>query len=690
MSIAPLSLSYAIAACAYGVLAVLVLKGLRGSFLGWAFLLTVLATVLWAFTGLLLTGSELGSEPLLDLITALRNTAWLGLTYLLWRHVAAGEAPLRAVAQPIARVGAGLGLTLLGLVTLAAAQPGNGLAAQLGQIALLGFAVVGLVLVDSFRTSCKGSELWAVKHLLIGLGGLFAYDLFVASEALLLRQIGEATRLAQPLVAAMIAPLLGVAASRIGNLRINIPVSRQLVLQTSALLLCGFYLLAVAAAGFLLRALGLQWGAALQLVFGFAAGLVLVVVVGSGELRARGRRFVGRHFFEFAYDYRQEWLRFVETMAGGKDRLSLHERAIQAIADPIECTGGFLYLRERGDHWRLTASWNWSPPAGLPPPPGELIEQLALAPAVLDPMFAARPEGPVSDWLQRFGDVWFAHAIAAQGRMVGFVILGKPRAGRLLTGEDRDLLKVLSVQIAGYLTEEQTITALAEARRFERMSKNFSFIAHDLKNIVSQLSLILQQAKRRGDNPAFVRDALDTVEYSVEKMRAMLLRLRDRAESSGVEALDLDALLADIVSRKRIVVDNLVLEREEDDFHVLANRSAVAAILENLIDNARDAGGPQVDIRLRVSRDAHTVFVDVVDDGPGMTFEFVQDHLFQPFSSTKSDGFGIGMYQCREWLESWGGGLEVESEVGEGTTVRLRFPSAVVRPASTAPVTRES
>jgi putative PEP-CTERM system histidine kinase len=296
----------------------------------------------------------------------------------------------------------------------------------------------------------------------------------------------------------------------------------------------------------------------------------------------------------------------------------------------------------------------------------------------------------VSDWLQRFGDVWFAHAIAAQGRMVGFVILGKPRAGRLLTGEDRDLLKVLSVQIAGYLTEEQTITALAEARRFERMSKNFSFIAHDLKNIVSQLSLILQQAKRRGDNPAFVRDALDTVEYSVEKMRAMLLRLRDRAESSGVEALDLDALLADIVSRKRIVVDNLVLEREEDDFHVLANRSAVAAILENLIDNARDAGGPQVDIRLRVSRDAHTVFVDVVDDGPGMTFEFVQDHLFQPFSSTKSDGFGIGMYQCREWLESWGGGLEVESEVGEGTTVRLRFPSAVVRPASTAPVTMES
>lgn len=685
MSIAPLSLSYAIAAVAYGSLAILVLKGRRGSFLSSAFFLTVLATVLWAFTGLLLTASNIGSEPLLDLVTALRNTVWLGLTYLLWRHVAAGESPLRAMAHPIARVGIGLVVAFLGLVTLAAVQPAHSLVVQLGQIALLGFAVVGLVLVDSFRGSCKGSELWAVKHLLIGLGGLFAYDLFVASEALLLRQIGESTRLAQPLVAAMIAPLLAIAANRIRDLRLDIPVSRQLVLQTTALLLCGFYLLAVAAAGFLLRALGLQWGAALQLVFGFAAGLVLVVVVGSGELRARGRRFVGRHFFEFAYDYRQEWLRFVATMAGGKDRLSLHERAIQAIADPLECTGGFLFLRERGDNWRLTGSWNWSPPTGLPPPPTELIEQLSAQPVVLEPHREGQIRTPVADWLERFGDVWFVHAIAAQGRAVGFVILGKPRAGRILTWEDRDLLKILSVQIAGYLTEEQTITALAEARRFERMSKNFSFIAHDLKNIVSQLSLILQQAKRRGDNPAFVRDALDTVDHSVDKMRSMLLRLRDKADSSGVERLDLNALLPDIVSRKRIVVDNLVLEKEEDDFHVLANRSAVAAILENLIDNARDAGGPQVDIRLRVSRDTHTVFIDVADDGPGMTFEFVQDHLFQPFSSTKSDGFGIGMYQCREWLESWGGGLEVESRLGEGTTVRLRLPGAVAAKMNALP-----
>jgi putative PEP-CTERM system histidine kinase len=670
----PLPLAYGIAALVYGALALLLVRGFRGGLLGWVFLGSVVITVLWALAGSALTVLGIASEPLLNLATAVRNVFWLALVYMLWRYVAAGESVIEAMSRPMAHCGIGLAVLFLALVSFASIHPMHLLAVQLGQIALLAFAVLGLVLVDSFRGSCKGSELWAVKHLLIGLGGLFAYDLFVSSEALLLRQIGEATRLAQPLVAAMIAPLLAVAAHRLRDLRIALPISRQLVLQTTGLLLSGFYLLAVAGAGFLLRALGMQWGAALQLVFGFAAGLVLVIVIGSGELRARGRRFVGRHFFEFAYDYRREWLRFVATMAGGKDRRPLHERALQAVADPLECTGGFLYLRERGSHWRLAAEWNWSPPSPLLAPPGELLDCLADQPILLADWDEIRTMD--GDWLRRFGDVWFVLAVAAHGRMVGFMIMGKPRAGRVLTSEDRDLLKILSVQIAGYLTEEQTITALAEARRFERMSKNFSFIAHDLKNIVSQLSLILQQAKRRGDNPAFIRDALDTVGHSVEKMRAMLLRLRDRADGNGMEMLDLGALLADIVQRKRIIVENLAFENEVADIKVVGSKSAIAAILENLVDNAREAGGPQVNIKIRVGRDTDMVLVDVLDDGPGMTAEFVQDHLFQPFMSTKADGFGIGMYQCREWLESWGGGLDVDSRLGKGTTVRMRLPAA--------------
>jgi putative PEP-CTERM system histidine kinase len=687
--VASLSLSFAAAAAVYAAFSLLLARGLRGGSLGYVFLATALATTLWAVLGLAFSLAEL-PPSLFHPVTALRDAAWVGLVYLLWRLAVAGETIAAACRLPIFAIGTALGAAVVAVAVAAALWPEPAILGQIAQAAILGLVVLGLAIVESFVKSSSKSVLWAAKHLLIAFGGLFAYELFLFSEALLLRQISDATRLAQPLVAIIAVPFLAVGVTRLRDLRIAIPVSRQLVLQTTALIAAGLYLIAVAAAGFALRVLGADWGGALQLVFVVGAGLVLLLLLGSGELRAKGRRFLGRNFFEFTYDYRREWLRFVETMAGGSERLPFHERVIQAVADPLECSGGFLFLRERGDAYRLVAGWNWTPPAELPPPPAAFLSELAGladAPLVLE-RGEAEDGSAASAWLRRFGDVWFVLPIAAHGRAIGFMVLGKPRAGYELTWEDRDLLKILSIQIAGYITEEQTITALAEARRFERLSKNFSFIAHDLKNIVSQLAIILQQAKKRGDNPEFMRDALDTVDHSVEKMKAMLLRLRERSEGNGLASVDLDAILADIVARKRIIVEHLAVESAPTNLKVKADPSAMAAILENLIDNARQAGGAEVEIRLRILEEGGAAVIEVVDNGPGMTPDFVQDHLFQPFSSTKSEGFGIGMYQCREWLEAWGGRLEVHTRPGQGTCVRLCLPAlappapAVAMPAN--------
>ena len=58
---------------------------------------------------------------------------------------------------------------------------------------------------------------------------------------------------------------------------------------------------------------------------------------------------------------------------------------------------------------------------------------------------------------------------------------------------------------------------------------------------------------------------------------------------------------------------------------------------------------------------------------------FIRDHLFRPFASTKTTGYGIGMYQTRDLIERWGGHLEIESEVGTGTTARVLMPLAETR-----------
>jgi signal transduction histidine kinase len=74
-----------------------------------------------------------------------------------------------------------------------------------------------------------------------------------------------------------------------------------------------------------------------------------------------------------------------------------------------------------------------------------------------------------------------------------------------------------------------------------------------------------------------------------------------------------------------------------------------------------------------------SALVEISDKGPGMTPHFVEEELFTPFSSTKVHGLGIGMYQCRQQVERWGGSLEIDSAVGRGTTVRIALPLARAR-----------
>ena len=76
-------------------------------------------------------------------------------------------------------------------------------------------------------------------------------------------------------------------------------------------------------------------------------------------------------------------------------------------------------------------------------------------------------------------------------------------------------------------------------------------------------------------------------------------------------------------------------------------------------------------------RNGAAVAIEISDSGSGMTPQFIRDHLFRPFDSTKgSQGMGIGAYQAREFTRRMGGDIEVVSEVSRGTTVTIMLPVA--------------
>jgi hypothetical protein len=103
-------------------------------------------------------------------------------------------------------------------------------------------------------------------------------------------------------------------------------MSQRAALQSVTLLIVGVYLLFMASAGYYVRFFGGEWGRAVQMALLFAALLVLVALTFSGSMRARLRVQVGKHFFSYRYDYREEWLRFTQTLSaqGGFSAMGQH------------------------------------------------------------------------------------------------------------------------------------------------------------------------------------------------------------------------------------------------------------------------------------------------------------------------------------------------------------------------------
>ncbi len=79
---------------------------------------------------------------------------------------------------------------------------------------------------------------------------------------------------------------------------------------------------------------------------------------------------------------------------------------------------------------------------------------------------------------------------------------------------------------------------------------------------------------------------------------------------------------------------------------------------------------------LHLHQHDRSAVVEFIDNGCGMDEAFIEKELFRPFRSTKTSGFGLGAYQCREYVRELGGDLEIISSPGSGTTVRVILPAA--------------
>jgi putative PEP-CTERM system histidine kinase len=280
-------------------------------------------------------------------------------------------------------------------------------------------------------------------------------------------------------------------------------------------------------------------------------------------------------------------------------------------------------------------------------------------------------------WMETVEHGWLVVPLPGPNVLLGFVVLARPMLVREVNWEDRDLLKTAARQVAGHLAVIMTSDALAQAKQFEVFNRLSAYMVHDLKNIAAGLEMVARNAERHGGNPAFLQDAFDSVATASTDIRRLLDQLRSKHHLSGKRVLvDLPELLRRVVERRSGAEPQPVLDCADAACRVTADRQRLENALVHLVENAQQAttAAGRVRVVLRAEDDA-ACRVEIIDDGHGMSADFVRDRLFKPFDTTKGNaGMGIGMYESREFIREAGGDIHVRSEPGAGTTVTLHFP----------------
>ncbi|MDV5822657.1 XrtA/PEP-CTERM system histidine kinase PrsK [Sphingobium naphthae] len=629
------------------------------------------------------------SKPLSGLGESIRNAAWLLAMFVMLRRASAGrQGTIGAVVAVYAAVAALIliqTVTDLGWRQLTLSRDVQDALITSTLILRMMTAIGCLLLVHQLYSAWPARERDRVALLLGALAAMWTYDFTLYLIGYFAPPRVTALYALRGLLMALLAGVIAIGLRR--DLGGRVQLSRTLTVQSLSAFAIALYVVLIVAVAVLIEMIAGPYARVIEIGAVFFAAVSALVLLPSPRLQALWRVQVAKHFFQHRYDYRTEWMRFGETIGRpGEAPAPLGQRVAKAVADITQSPGAILLLRDDGGGLAFETQWSW---------PGELPEAATLSGAV-----AARLEQgwiidlgkpgeaeALPDWVTDDRHAWVLAPLIHYGRLIGAILLARPPIDRRLDWEDFDMLRAAGRQAASHISEAQGQQALADAQRFDEFNRRFAFIMHDVKNLVSQLSLLAHNAERHADNPDFRADMVLTLKESVGRMNEMLARLsqhnKGRAEEPRpMPLLPLLAQVAQMRARQHPVTV------EGDAPPVLADPARTEQILVHLVQNAIDASPAGSPVMLRLSAQGQEAMVEIVDQGRGMSAEFIRRELFKPFSSSKAGGFGLGAYEARTLAQAMGGRIEVESKPGAGSRFTLRLPLAT--PARQRPTDEEA
>ncbi len=542
------------------------------------------------------------------------------------------------------------------------------------------YPLISLVLLEQVFFNATDDIRWRIKPLCLGLAAAFIFDLYLFSQAILFNHLESDVLGVRGFVYALIAPMLWLSLTRRRSNSLKITISPQAAFHSATLLIAGLYLIFIASVGYYVRFFGGKWGESLQLAIVFLSLLIFFTLILSNGLRSRLRVFVSKNFFHYRFDYREEWLKFTKTLAVKNSPQEMGQQVILGLAGMLESPAGSLWTRKAEDAaFTQLANWNQLHTFANEDANSDFCNFMKRTGWVINldeyRTFPSRYDAiKLPEWLLDDQSMWLTIPLIVGDDLIGFCVLAKARQKIDVNWEVNDLLKTAGMQAGGFLAQMQATDALLESRKFESFNRMSAFVVHDLKNIVTQLSLMMNNSRRLLANPEFQSDMLMTVENSLERMRQLMLQLREGPTPAGAAwGVNLSGVVERLTSAATKngrqlevhIISPVVARCHEDRFE---------RVLGHLIQNAFDATAAEGRVWLNLDRSAGHARIVVGDTGHGMSSEFIRDSLFKPFQTTKPFGMGIGAYEIYQYVQELGGGIDVKSELGRGTIVQMLLP----------------
>ncbi len=541
------------------------------------------------------------------------------------------------------------------------------------------FSIAALLGVEQLYRNVMNYRL--IKLLSLNLSVIFIFDAYLFARSLIFLHLEPETWQARGAVsmAASLFMTIGVIALNQPTMQsAKLSLSRPAAFYTTSLTVAGALISVLAIGGYYVEIYGGNWGTVIYTLLLVFCLILIGAAFSSRRAREKTKVLINKHLFSHKYDYRAEWLRLINQLSQPTGPDEMHARAIKVVADLFKSDGGALWVK-RGKVLVPVRQVNVSiditemiEPLSSPFC-SELTQEWVFSPNSPSAALAQHNE-QLPSWVQEIDDVWMIVPLLNEKSLVGFMVLTAPQDRTTMNWEDLDLIKTVGRQVASYIERHEQSELLAESRQFDAFNKLSAYVMHDLKNLIAQQSLVVKNAEKHKDNPAFVEDAINTINNSVNRMHNLLRKLQHN-EPEEITVFPVKQVLIEAIKRCQKAKPSPTLRNVPTEWKVKADLDSLIMVFTHIIQNAQDATDDEGFIDISVQLDINILSVCIEDNGSGMDTEFIQSRLFKPFETTKTGkGMGIGMYQAREYAQSLGGNIAVESSPDEGTTFIITLP----------------